>query len=441
MHVARKLPEYTRPSGWVALLPPRRPNPSLNGDLAVDVAVIGAGFAGLAAARTLVGHDPSLTVAVLEASEVGLGAAGRNSGFVIDLPHEVSSEDYGGGDASGTQRQIRLNRAAIGLMRDVARSAGCGPDIFDPCGKYNIAMSAQGDEHITAYARQLDQLGESYRLLDARAVARVTGSEAFTSAIHMPGTAIIQPAAYVRVAAASLGPTVRLHENTPVLSFERRGQHWHLATPGGRVVAGRVILATNGHAESFGLFRGRLMHIFTYASMTEPFDPARLGGDRHWAATPAFPMGTTVRRVAGPDGDRILIRSRYTYNPSLTISEGDVARAGRRHDRKFADRFAALHGLRMEHRWGGAMALTWNGVPTFGEIEPGLFSACACNGVGATKATVAGMAAADLALGIESDRLETMRGFAAPRPLPPQPFLTIGARLNLGYREWRAGPE
>ena len=58
--------------------------------------MIGAGFAGLSAARRLAQIDPTLTVAVLEAGVVGDGPAGRNSGFIIDLPHEVSSEDYGG---------------------------------------------------------------------------------------------------------------------------------------------------------------------------------------------------------------------------------------------------------------------------------------------------------------------------------------------------------
>ncbi|MEK6418357.1 MAG: FAD-binding oxidoreductase [Burkholderia gladioli] len=441
MYVARKFPEYTQASAWVSLLPGRTPNAPLERDIVADVVVIGAGFAGLSAARTLLGHDPTLQVAVLEASEVGLGPTGRNSGFVIDLPHEVSSDDYAGGDASGTLRQIALNRTAIRLVREVAEENGCGRDVFDPCGKYNVAMSEQGDGHIVSYAKQLDALGESYRLLDAKDTEKLTGTRAFTSSIFMPGTAIIQPVAYIRVLATSLQRSARIYENTPAVSIAKHGGAWQVRTPKGSVSAAKVILAANGHAQSFGLFKGELMHVYTYASMTEAFDPARLGGERSWAATPAFPMGTTVRRVAGERGDRVLVRSRYTYNPRLKIGEGDVARAGRKHDVKFADRFPMLKGLRMEYRWGGAMALTWNGVPAFGEIDSGLFSACACNGVGATKATASGIAAADVALGIETELVSIFRRFAAPKPLPPQPFLTIGAKANLAYKEWRAGKE
>jgi glycine/D-amino acid oxidase-like deaminating enzyme len=125
----------------------------------------------------------------------------------------------------------------------------------------------------------------------------------------------------------------------------------------------------------------------------------------------------------------------------MQVSDGAISRAGAMHDRKFAARFPTLKGVPMQYRWAGAMALTWNGVPAFGEIEPGVFAAIACNGVGATKATAAGMAAAEAALGIDSWLVQVFKGFAAPRRLPPQPFLTIGATANLSMKEWSAGRE
>ena len=59
-----------------------------------DFLVIGAGFAGLSAARRLNQLQPDAKIVVLEACEVGEGPAGRNSGFMIDLPHDLSSDDY-----------------------------------------------------------------------------------------------------------------------------------------------------------------------------------------------------------------------------------------------------------------------------------------------------------------------------------------------------------
>ncbi|MDN8035940.1 hypothetical protein [Burkholderia vietnamiensis] len=37
--------------------------------------------------------------------------------------------------------------------------------------------------------------------------------------------------------------------------------------------------------------------------------------------------------------------------------------------------------------------------------------------------------------------VQVFRGFAAPKRLPPQPFLTLGATANLSIKEWSAGIE
>lgn len=441
MYQATRFPKHTSASGWTALLPKRRPAQTLSGTISADVAIIGAGFAGLSAACRLSQLDPSLRVVVLEAGEVGEGATGRNSGFIIDLPHEVSAEGFGGHSIERARRDITLYRTAIALATDLADEQGWGHDILDRCGRYSVAISAKGDAHIRTYARQLDGLGEPYRLLERQAIGEVTGSALYTSGLYMPGTVMVQPAGYIRAVADSLHDPVTLYENTPVHLFERTGGSWHLQTAGGAVNAGRIILANNGHAQSFGLFRGQLLHVFTYASLSAPFDPRRLGGLRDWAATPALPMGTTVRRISGSDGDRLLIRSRYSYHAGLEINERHVRSAGKVHDLKFAARFPGLPDVNMQYRWGGPMALTVNSVPIFGEVEPGLFAACACNGLGASKSTAAGIAAAEAVMGLDSPMTRLMSSYEAPKGLPPQPLLSLGAKANLRLREWRAGRE
>lgn len=441
MYVASKLPSHPGSCGWVELLPPRLANAALDGAVSADVAIIGGGFAGLSAARQLMRRDPTLKVVLLEAGLVGEGASGRNSGFIIDLPHEVSAEGLGGGSLERARRDIRMYRTAIDMGRELAEAHGWGKDVFDPCGRFSVARGTQGDAHILAYARQLDALGEPCEHLDTRQIGAVTGSPAYTSGLFMPGTVMIQPAAYVRRFADALAGAVQVYERTPALSFRQAGDAWVIKTPKGVVTAGKVILANNGHAQSFGFFKGQLLHVFTYASLTERFAPERLPGQRTWAATPALPMGTTVRRIRDGDSDRILVRWRYSYNPSLTIGDSQVNSAGRVHDGKFLTRFPALKGLRMEYRWGGPMALTWNSVPAFGEVDRGVFSACGCNGLGASKSSAAGIAAADQALGVSSELVEIFTGFDKPKPLPPQPFLTIGAKANMKFKELRAGDE
>jgi len=100
-----------------------------------------------------------------------------------------------------------------------------------------------------------------------------------------------------------------------------------------------------------------------------------------------------------------------------------------------------MTGTRIEYRWGGALALTRNGVPAFGEVEAGVLAACGCNGLGASNATASGLAAEETLLDVESELVRVYRGFAAPRALPPHPLTLIGAKATLAMREWRAGVE
>ena len=193
--------------------------------------------------------------------------------------------------------------------------------------------------------------------------------------------------------------------------------------PEGHVTARVVILAVNGHAESFGFFKRRLMHVFTYASMTRALAAVeinRFGGERRWGVLPADPMGSTIRRIAGAGGDRIVVRSRFTYDPTMEISERRLERIARDHDRSFRARFPMLGDIGMAYRWGGRLCLSRNGVPAFGEVGDKVFVACCQNGLGTTKGTLFGMLAAELATGTENHMIAAMGSFDPPARLPPR---------------------
>jgi len=373
-----KLPVDPGPAAWNALLPKPAPPTAVAGEMRADWLIIGAGFAGLAAARRLSQLCPTDSIIVLDAKRLAEGPAGRNSGFMIDLPHDLSSSDYGGA-LDADKSTTRDNRAAIAFATQMARDFNLGPEVFDPCGKINGAATAKGDAHNKAYAAHLDAMNEPYEMLDATAMRDLTGIDYYRSGLFTAGTAVIQPAAFVRGVAAGLTSNrVQICENSPVTALERKDD-WVAQTTSGSVRAPKVILAVNGHLNSFGFMKQRLMHVFTYASMTRQLTQVemdRLGGARHWGLTPADPMGSTVRRITTPQGDRIVVRNRFTFDPSMEVDAARIAKVGQDHDRSFAARFGVLGDIEMEYRWGGRLCLSRNNVNVVSELDDGLYAAC-----------------------------------------------------------------
>ena len=81
-----QLPRNDETCGWANLLPPRpRPVRRVAGSMHFDWAIVGAGYAGLAAARRIAELAPGQSIAVIDAGRAGEGAAGRNSGFAVEI--------------------------------------------------------------------------------------------------------------------------------------------------------------------------------------------------------------------------------------------------------------------------------------------------------------------------------------------------------------------
>ena len=119
MTAVARLPRDPGPAAWNELLPAAGAARHLEGNVTADWLVIGAGFAGLAAARRLAQLRGGDRTVLLEASRIGAGPAGRNSGFMIDLPHKLTSENYAGAAEADTT-QTALNRLAWNSLTTAA---------------------------------------------------------------------------------------------------------------------------------------------------------------------------------------------------------------------------------------------------------------------------------------------------------------------------------
>lgn len=437
-----RLPVDAGVSGWNAVLPEAVSPVTLDSDITADFLVIGAGFAGLSAARRLSQLRPEARIVMLEAKRVGEGPAGRNSGFMIDLPHELGSANYATSHDNDL-KQIRLNRQAIAFAAEAAEEYGLSTEAFDPCGKVNGAAAESAIHHNEEYSKHLSELGEPHEMLDARQMQMLTGSNFYQSGLQTPGTVLLQPAMYIRGLAQGLANRVSVFEQSPVIGLARRNQTWIAETVSGSVQADRVLLTTNGHIESFGYFRRQIFHVMLYASMTRELttDECQLSGERSWGITPSDPSATTMRKFMGTGGSRIITRNQMTYTPSMEVSDTLLERMGKRHQKSFATRFPELADVEQEYCWAGRLCLSRNSAPAFGELEDGLYSACCQNGLGTTKGTLAGMAAAELATEGRTELAQSLIDEGAPQKLPPAPLDSVGATAFMRWGEFKARKE
>lgn len=444
MTLVKRTPVDTGITGWDAILPKRTYRQPLNGNSECDVAIIGGGFTGLAAARRLHQLSPELKIALLDAGAIGEGPVGRNTGFMIDLPHHLSSGSYVSEEAERDIVQTKLNRMAINFAKQASADYRMPDGVAVHSGKVNAAANARGMAHNEEYVKQLEQLGEPFTLLDAAGMKKLTGSDYYLGGLFTPGTLMLQPAAYARYFAAGIADSITIYEHSPVVELSSKNSLWHVKTSRGMLATKKVILATNGHIESFGFFKRRLVHIHLFGSMSRCLtskESDQLGGDRNWALTPSDPAGSTVRRFSDQAGDRIVVRNSIQYTPKLESSESILNSFGRAHDQSFKKRFPNLPEVTMEYRWGGRLCLSLNDTPAFGEIEKNLYAACCQNGLGAAQGTLSGIAIAELALEQSTEANQFLCACPTPKKLPPYPLDDIGAKISIAWQEIRAGRE
>ncbi|WP_416423708.1 FAD-binding oxidoreductase [Pseudomonas sp. App30] len=432
------LPADDSTCGWFHLAPPRTPRPAHAGHRSARWVVVGAGFTGLAAARQLATHFPDEEIVLVEAQQVGYGSSGRNAGFAIDLPHDIGADDYIG-DIATAKMSLALNLQGQSILKALVKEHGIDCQLRE-CGKYQAAIEHRGIAVLEAYRRGLDKLGQSYEVIAGHDLPGHIGTGFYRQALFTPGTALVQPAALVKGLADSLPGNVTLYEHTPITQVEY-GAQTRLVHAGGSLLADKLVLTNNAFGMSFGFLKGRMLPIFTYASLTRPLtadEQARLGGKPYWGVIPADPFGTTLRRTVD---NRLLVRNSFSFNPDGASRQKYLQLFAKRHRASFAKRFPMLPDVGFEYTWGGSLSLSRNHMAHFGQLAPNVYGALCCNGLGVTRGTVTGTLLADWLAGERSHLTDFLLAAPGPSQNPPQPLLSAGVNMNLAWGQYRAGQE
>jgi glycine/D-amino acid oxidase-like deaminating enzyme len=426
-------------NGWWECLPPLSPADTVSSELRYDWVVVGGGITGLCAARRLAELAPDASIALVEADRIGRTTAGRNSGFFVDLPHDISSESYSR-SVEADKADVRFQRHGIDYVRSVVKQYGIDCDWRDD-GKFHASVNRKGHAALAHFAEGLARIDEAFEWLDEAAIAKVTGTNFYHGALFTPGCSTVQPAALMRGLAATLPENVKVFELSAVKGIEDQGQAKVLNFASGKIVAKRVILCTNAYAATFGGHPNGLLPVYTFASMTRVMSPeevGRLGGTRSWALIPADPMGSTVRRLIT---DRICVRNHFAFRPDLEVSQADLAKAKSLHQRSFDRRFPMLKDVELEYTWGGPLCLSANNGALFGRRDDGVFESVGCNGLGLSRGSASGKLIAEYALGHSNDLVRQLLNQPHPRSLPVRPIADIAVSAAIWVKEFSAGAE
>ncbi|MCW5233947.1 NAD(P)/FAD-dependent oxidoreductase [Verminephrobacter eiseniae] len=431
--IRRSHPGYRAGSGWNLMLAPRLAHTTAPSARDFDAIVIGAGFTGLAAARRIAQLQPQASVLVVDATTIGDGASGRNSGFLISLPHNTGMAGHGS-PAAVARKQIRLYDMGLQWLHGIVtqQAIECG---WSPAGKFHAAATKDGERSLRATLAQYRQWGVGYRELDADALHDAFGTAYYRYGYHSAHSVFVQPAALSRGLADSLPANVHLWEGEPVTGLRGSGP-FQVQTASTTLRAGRVIVANNGFATRLGLARDRIFTIYTYAALTPVLaerERAKQGPDSEWGLIPANRLGTTLRKTR--DG-RLMVRSAYSYQAELPL-----ARVRDMLQDCYRRRYPGMAAHAFEYVWGGATALTRNGALYFGEVRNGLYVSLGCNGAGVLKGTMFGKLLGEMAAGHHSPELTDALGLQRPNWLPPDPIRRIAVVSALKWHKHRAGLE
>lgn len=424
-----RIPQDDKCNGWYQLLPDPAPVRRLGGEQKADWLVIGAGFTGLAAARRVAELRPNDRVVLLDALRVGQGASGRNTGFVIDLPHK---RDLDGDDLDRKQKLLTLNQAAISDLGELVARHGidCG---WSLAGKYQGAVGERGLTYLDHYEKLLKEFDYPYQRLERDALEPILGTRHYAAAVFTDHTALMQPAALVRGLAETLPANVELYEHSPVVKLTQDNGCWHAVTPEGKIRATNLLLGSNIYSKEFGFFKHRMLPVMTYASMTRALTDDEMTlfsrAPYHFGLTPADHAGTTLRLT--PDR-RLIVRNQYQFVPRYHDDLARRTRIREGHRQSFEARYPSLTHVPFEATWGGACGLSRNYTAFFGQVGHNAWMSGIHQSVGAARGTISGKLLAELATDQDSPQLSDMLAVSGKPALnPPEPFLSLGVKARM----------
>jgi gamma-glutamylputrescine oxidase len=372
--------------------------PPLQEDTQADVAIVGAGFAGLSAALALAKRG--MKVVVLEADRMGSGASGRNGGQALvgyASGQGVFEEQLGMADA---KRAWDMSLEAIKLIDE--RIAEHHIECDRVHGYLYAATSKRKAAQLKADMNtQRERYGLSSEWAEGAEVQRHIQSPRYFAAAYETRSGHLHPLKYcLGLAHACMSLGVKIHELSPVIKLLRTdnaAKQSIISTVSGSVKADYVLLAGNCTLPEYApklapSIATRIMPVGTYIAGTEVLGQARC---RELIASNA----------AVCDNDFILDYFRFSadhrllFGGRVSYSAITPSNLSSSMQQRMENVFPQLKGVKQDYLWGGFVDISMNRAPDFGRVAPNVFYLQGFSGHGVALTQLAGKLVAEAIAG------------------------------------------
>lgn len=424
---------YREKSFWLQTADYKENEP-LRGEIKVDVAVVGGGYTGLSTCYFLKKQEPSIDVCLLEGEVIGFGASGRNAGFSMTLfgfTFTLTAAIF------GKQRALEAHlymEKAVDLVKSLIEENKIDCDYEHP-GFLRVATSQKYEKRIKDEIELVQSLGiKGIEWIDKSKLDEEVRSPLYRGAWWEPRCGLLNPA---KLAWGMKGVIekkgVKIYERTPVLSIKRNGKI-SLETPEGKVIADKVVLATNAYSIFIPGLKRKQTPVFTHIVLTEPLS------DKH------FDEIGWRRRQGIEDARNLVHYYRLTRDNRLLMGGRSVSITfGKNMDKDLNEKtfrkleedivtiFPPLKGVKITHRWGGPVSVPLDMTPAIGFLgDKRVIYSLGCVGHGVSLTHMNGWTISDLILEKNTERTSLFFINRRVIPFPPEPLRFVVSKAIKG---------
>ena len=372
--------------------------PELQGDVVVDVCIIGAGYTGLSAALELA--QAGYRVVVLEAETIGWGASGRNGGQICTGFSSGQGKIIAQLGKADAKKAFDLAEEAKRLI--VERIAKHTIDCDLTWGYMHCIPKAHQFSELQAWADEYQELGYGGNtLLSKLELEAKLGTNIYHGALREQHAGHFHPLNYCfGLADAAQKAGAKIYEHSAVVEVDTGPKPW-ARTDKGKVSAKFMIIGGNAYlGKVVKPLYGRVMPVASYIIATESLGENRakaLIADNEAVANTNF----IVDYYRRSKDHRMLFGGRASYSGTTPPALGEYMRP------RMIAVFPQLKDVKIDFAWSGNIAITSNRIPDCGRLSPTVFYAHGYSGQGVALAGLYGKLMAECVRGV-SERFDLL---------------------------------